>query len=56
MTPLEKRKKEVELAHVRAARMSLELKIDEMLAEIERLKSHVEISLKKESDIEKELR
>lgn len=56
MTPLEKRKKEVELARVRTARMELELKIDERLDEIERLKQHIQIQIDKENELEKELK
>lgn len=53
---LEKRKKEVELARVRTARMELELKIDEKLDEIEKLKQHVEIQIKKEKELENEIK
>lgn len=56
MTPLEKRKKEVELARVRTARMELELKIEERLDEITRLKEHIEIQTKKEKELEQELK
>jgi hypothetical protein len=56
MTHLEKRKKEVELQKVKAARMELELKIDERLDEIERIKEHIKIQIEKEQSLEQELK
>lgn len=53
---LERRKKEAELARVKAARLDLEVRIEERLEEIERLKQHVEIQLQKESELEQELK
>lgn len=52
---LEKKKKELELMRVSLARQELELKIEERLDEIKRLKEHIEIQLKKESELKEEL-
>ena len=56
MTPIERRKKEVELARVKTARMELELMIEEKTLEIEKLKQHVNIQIQKEREIEKQLK
>ena len=56
MTNLELKRKQLELNRVRVAREELELKIEERMEEIERLKGHIEIQLQKESDLEKELK
>lgn len=56
MTHMEKRKKEVELQKVKAARMELELRVDEKLEEIERIKEHIEIQLAKEATLQEELK
>lgn len=53
---LELKKKQAELMRVKAARMELEVKIEERLEEIERLKQHVEIQIKKEQEIEQDLK
>ena len=53
---LERKKKEMELRRVETARMELELKIDERLEEIERLRDHIKIQLEKEDQIKKELK
>lgn len=52
---LERKKKEMELRRVETARMELELKIEERLEEIQRLKDHIRIQLDKEEQIKKEL-
>jgi len=52
---LERKKKEMELRRVETARMELELKIDERLEEIERLKEHIKIQKQKEDDLTEEL-
>lgn len=53
---LERKKKEMELRRVETARMELELKIDERLEEIERLREHIKIQLEKEEQIKKDLK
>ena len=52
---MEKRKKEAELMRVKAARLELEIKVDEKLEEIERIKAHIDIQLAKEAELEKEV-
>lgn len=52
---LETRKKQAELARVKASRLDLEVKIEERLEEIERLKEHIKIQLAREIELEKEL-
>jgi hypothetical protein len=52
---LERRKKEAELARVKAARLDLEVRIEEKLQEIERLKAHVLIQIEKEKELEREM-
>ena len=52
---LEMRKKQAELARVKAARLDLEVRVEERLEEIERLKEHIKIQLAKEAELEKEL-
>lgn len=53
MDALEKKRKEIELMKVRAARMDMELQIDERLADIERIKTNIENQLKREAELEK---
>ncbi len=53
---LERKKKEMELRRVETARMELELKIDERLDEISRLKEHIKTQLEKEEQIKNELK
>lgn len=55
MTNLDLKRKQLELARVRTARQELELKIDERLDEIERLKEHIKIQIEKETSLQKEL-
>lgn len=52
---LDKKKKKVELMRVETARHELELKIEERLEEIERLKEHVSVQIKKEEELKKEI-
>lgn len=52
MTPLEVKRLEVQLANVRAARLANELKVDELLEVIERLKKDIQLSSDKETEIE----
>jgi hypothetical protein len=53
---LDNKRKQAELMRVKAARMELEVKIEERLEEIERLKQHIEIQIKKEQELEKEIK
>lgn len=52
---LDKKRKQLELSRVTLAREELELKIEERLEEIERLKSHIEIQKEKELSLIKEI-
>ena len=51
MNPLELKKTKVELLNVQAAKAALELRVDERLEEIERLKEHILISEAKEQEL-----
>lgn len=51
LSPLEKKKLEVELSQVRVGRESMELKIMEREEEIERIREQIEISSKREQGI-----
>lgn len=55
MTPLELKRKKVELLRVSAAKAEMELRIHERLDEIERVKEHIAISVAKEIELEKEI-
>ena len=52
---LDNKKKELELARVKLARQELEFKVEERQEEIERLKVNIEIQLKKEEELQKDL-
>lgn len=52
MNALEIKKLKVELLRVNAAKAELELKIEERLEEIERLKEHIKVSENKVKEIE----
>lgn len=52
---LEKKKKVLELKRVETAKMELELKIEERLEEIERLKKAIEIQILTEQKLKKEI-
>lgn len=52
---LEMKKKVLELKRVETARMELELKIEERLDEIERLKKAIEIQIVTEEKLKKEI-
>lgn len=56
MSPLDKRKKEVELMRVKVAREELVLKIEEKLDEIERLKAHIKVQDEAQEKLEKMLK
>ena len=49
------KKLQVELLHVQAAMAGLELKIEERLEDIERLKEHINISKLKEAELKEKL-
>lgn len=51
MKPLDRKKLEVELLQVQAARAGLELKVEERLDEIQRIKEHIAISEAKELEL-----
>ena len=53
---LEIKKKQVELQRVISARMDLELRIEERLEEIERIKTHIEVQTKREHELMEELK
>lgn len=52
---LEQKRRELDLRRVQTARFELELKVEERLEEIERLREHIKIQIAKESEIQKEL-
>ncbi len=52
---LELKKYQVELMRVQASKAELELKIEERLDEIERLKEHIKISENKEKELMEKL-
>lgn len=51
MTPLEKKRIKTEILQVQAGRAGLELRIEEMAEEINKLKKHIEISSLKEQEL-----
>lgn len=53
MNLLERKTKEAELAGVEAARKQLEVRILQCEQEIERVKDHINVQLKKEEEIKK---
>lgn len=53
---IEQKRKKLELSRVKLARQELELKIEERLDEVERLKQHIEIQLTKEKELEQEIK
>ena len=55
MTDLDKKRKQLEYSRVQLAKQELELKIEERLDEIERLKEHIKIQIKREEELKKEL-
>ena len=56
MTPLEIKKLKVELLQVEAATASLELRIEERLDEIERIKEHILVQKNKEKELSEKIR
>jgi hypothetical protein len=53
---LELKKSEVELIKVQAAKADLELKIMERLEEIDRMRNHIEMFLKKELELTSQIK
>lgn len=51
MSPLELRKVKLELMRVTTARHELEIKIDERMEEIDRIKTNIQIQLNKEEEL-----
>lgn len=55
MNELDKRKIKLELIRVQAARMDMEIRIDEMKEEIKRVEGHVAIQEAKEKELKERL-
>jgi len=55
MSPIDKKRKELELIKVSASRAEMEFRIFEKEEEIQRLKDNIEIQLKKEAELKEEL-
>lgn len=53
---LETKRKEVELLKVSAAKAELEFKILEKLEDIERIKQHIELQIKREVELKEEIK
>jgi hypothetical protein len=55
MTPLEIKKMKAELAAVLAARLNIEVRIEEQLNDVARLQEHVKVQEAKEKELEEKL-
>lgn len=55
MTSLDLKKLKVELLQVQAGKASLELRIEERLDEIERLREHIAVSENKEKELQERI-
>lgn len=55
MTPLEKKKAQVELMRVTTARCDLEIRIEEMQLEIKRLEDYITVQVNKEEELKLKL-
>lgn len=55
MSPIDKKRKELELIKVSAARAEMEFRIFEKEEEIHRLRQNIEVQLKRESELREEL-
>lgn len=53
---MEKKRKELDLMRVQTAKFELELKIEEMLADIERLKKAIIVQMETENKIKEDLK
>lgn len=56
MSPLDLKKMQVELLQVQASKAALELRVEERLEEIERIKEHIAISAAKEVELKDKLK
>lgn len=56
MSPLDLKRAKLELMKVTAARHELELRIDERMEEIERIKSNIQIQLDKEAELAEKIK
>lgn len=55
MASLDLKRKEVELLRVQVAKQELELRIEERLDEIQRIKEHIDVSNKTENKLKEEI-
>jgi hypothetical protein len=55
MSELDKKKMNLQLRQVENARMELEIRIEELLSEVERVKKHIEIQSVKEEELKAKL-
>jgi hypothetical protein len=53
---LDLKRLQVQAANVKAARLANELKVDELLEAIERIKKDIQVSLDRESDLETQIK
>lgn len=56
MSPLDLKRKELELVKVAAARAELEFKILEKEDEVLRIKDHIQVQLKREAELKEEIK
>lgn len=56
MSPIDVKRKELELVRISAARAEMEFKIMEKEEEVDRLKANIQIQLVKEAEIKDELK
>jgi hypothetical protein len=56
MSPLDLKRIKLELMKVTAARHELELRIDERMEEIERIKANIQIQLEKETELTQKIK
>lgn len=55
MSPLDLKRKEMELTRVSCGRQEMELKIEEKLEEVENLRTHLKLQIEAESKLKEEL-
>lgn len=55
MSPLDLKKMKAELLGVSHAKANLEIRIEEMLSEIDRLQSHIQIQILKEQELSEKI-
>lgn len=56
MTSLEKKRLEMELFRVTAARYDLEIRVEEMSAQILELKQHIQVQINKEQELQQKIK